>query len=182
MEIYYITSNEGKFEEAQHVLHDWSLKRLDIDLPEIQGEAHDIVREKAKEAFRQVGQPLIVEDVSVYMHALGGLPGPYVKDFLKKLGYQGLYELVHKYDDHRADVSCIAAYIAPGKEPVLFEGIMHGTIVAPRGDVHHGKLSWNSIFLPNGSLKTFGELSIKEHSKMSMRHMALSKLRHYLSN
>lgn len=180
MEIIYATSNRGKFEEAQHILEPWTLKRVDIDLPELQGDRQEIVREKAKEAAKLLKEPLIVEDVSVECYALNGLPGPYVKDFLKKLGEQGLYELVHKYKDHRADVVCTAAYIEPGSEPVLFEGIMHGTIVAPKGNVRHASLSWNPIFVPQGETRTFGEISLKEHSKISMRAIALKKLRHYL--
>jgi len=180
MNIYYVTSNEGKFEEAQHILSGWTLVRSDLDLPELQGEREDIVREKAKEGLRRIGHSLIVEDVSVHCHALGGLPGPYIKDFLKKLGFQGLYELVHKYPDHRVDVICTVAYIEPNKEPILFEGLIHGTIVAPRGDTHHGRLSWNPIFLPAGGTKTFGEVSIKDISELSMRNIALIKLKHYL--
>lgn len=180
MKICYITSNHGKFEEAVHILEGWSLVRVDIDLPELQGEPKEIVREKAKEALRQVEQPLIVEDVSLHCPAIGGLPGPYIKDFLKKLGHEGFYELIHKYHDHRAEVTCTAAYIEPGKDPVLFEGVMHGKIVAPKGDVHHGKYSWNPIFIPEGGTKTFGEMSFKEHSQISMRSIALKKLKHYL--
>lgn len=180
MEIGYVTSNRGKFEEARHILEEWTLKRIDIDLPELQGDRREIIYEKAKEASRRVKEPLIVEDVSLECYALNGLPGPYVKDFLRKLGEEGLYELVYKYSDHRADVICTAAYIEPGSDPVLFEGLMQGTIVPPKGDVRHSTLSWNTIFVPEGGTKTFGEISLKEHGKISMRSIALKKLRHYL--
>lgn len=178
--ILYITSNHGKFEEAKHILEEWDLIRVDIDLPELQDEPHTIVREKAREALRQVGQPLIVEDVSLRCAAIHGLPGPYVKYFLKKLGHQGLYELIHKYHDHRAEVVCTTAYIEPDQEPALFEGSMHGKIVAPRGELRHGTHSWNSIFLPDGSNKTFGEMTFSELSRISMRSIALKKLKQHL--
>jgi hypothetical protein len=123
---------------------------------------------------------LVVEDVSLCCPAIGGLPGPYIKDFLKAIGDQGLYELIHKYPDHSVQVICIAAYIAPHLEPILFEGVVEGKIVAPRGQTRHGTYSWNPIVQPAGSSKTFGEMTMKEHSRVSMRYLALSKLKKYL--
>lgn len=178
--IEYITSNLQKFEEAQHILDDFELERVSIELTEIQGESEEIIQAKAKEALRILQRPLIVEDVSICCPALNNLPGPYIKDFLIKLGDIGFCELVHKFTDHRAKAICLAAYIEPGKEPVVFEGVTEGRIVKPRGNTRHGKYSWNCIFLPNGFDKTFGELTMKEHSQVSMRNIALLKLKQYL--
>ena len=93
MKIEYITSNAQKFEEAHHILSDWELEQVNIDLTEIQGDRFEIINAKAKEALRILNRPLIVEDVSLCCPAIGGLPGPYVKDFLKKIGDKGIYEL-----------------------------------------------------------------------------------------
>jgi inosine triphosphate pyrophosphatase len=180
MKIEYITSNQKKFEEAQHILSDFELERVDFDLREIQGSRFEVIAAKAKEALAILNRCLIVEDVSLCCPAIGGLPGPYVKDFLKAIGDRGIFELIHKYEDHSVQVICIAAYIAPGLEPVLFEGIVEGKIVAPRGQTRHGVYSWNPIVQPNGWDKTYGEMSIVEHSKISMRSIALNKLKNYL--
>ena len=180
MKIEYITSNQKKFEEAQHILSNWQLQRIDIELTEIQGDSEDVIQAKAHEALKILNRPLIVEDVSFRCHAIGGLPGPYIKDFLRKLGEKGLYELIHKYQDHSVSVVCLAAFIEPGKDPLLFEGIQEGTIVAPRGNTRHGAVSWNTIMQPLGMDKTYGEMSIEEHSKISMRYKALKKLDAFL--
>ena len=37
----------------------------------------------------QVGGPAIVEETSLCLQALGGLPGPYIQEFERKLGPQG---------------------------------------------------------------------------------------------
>lgn len=182
MKIEYVTSNKKKFEEAQFVLADWELEQVHIDLSEIQGDGTDIIKAKAKDALQILKRPLVVEDNALCCPAINGLPGPYIKDFLIKLGEQGLYELIHKYDDHRVHVICHVAYIKPDMEPVIFEGVMDGTIVAPRGHTRHGAISWNAIFQPLGMDKTFGELTIEEHSKISHRHHALTKLKNYLQN
>lgn len=178
--IEYITSNQKKFEEAQHIFYDWDLEQVNIDLTEIQGDRFEVIRAKAKEALRIVQRPLIVEDVSLCCPAIGGLPGPYVKAFLQTIGDQGIYELIHKYSDHSVEVICVVAYITPHKEPIVFEGIVNGTIVAPRGSTRHGVFSWNPIVQPNDSDKTYGEMTIEETSKCSMRFLALSKLKLYL--
>lgn len=180
--IEYITSNQKKFEEAQHIMTGFELERVDLDLTEIQGTRHEIATAKAKEAVRLLNRPVVVEDVSLICPAIGGLPGPYIKAFLMAMGDEGIYTLIHKYEDHSVEAICIAAYSEPGGEPILFEGKIHGKIVAPRGNTRHGKYSWNPIVQPDGWDKTFGEMTIEEHSKISMRGIALQKLKTYLLN
>lgn len=182
MKIEYITSNKGKFEEAQHILAEWELEQVNLDLTEIQGDSSEIIRAKAREALKILNRPLVVEDVSLCCPAIGGLPGPYIKDFLRKIGDRGLYELIHKYEDHAVQVICLAAYIKPGQDPLVFEGIVEGMIVAPRGHLRHGSLSWNPIVQPKGMNITFGEMTMEEHGKFSMRGIALRKLMHFMQN
>lgn len=37
----------------------------------------------------QLGTACVTEDTALCFEALGGLPGPYIKDFLGKLGHEG---------------------------------------------------------------------------------------------
>jgi inosine triphosphate pyrophosphatase len=182
MKIEFITSNKGKYEEAKLILSDWEIEQVNIDLTEIQGNRFDIMKAKTKEALRIINRPLFVEDVSLCCSAIGGLPGPYIKDFLKTIGDDGLYELIHKYEDHSVQTICVVGYIKPGSEPLFFEGIVEGNIVAPRGKHKHGVYGWNPIVQPLGSNKTYGEMSIEEQSKCSMRSIALNKLKHFLES
>lgn len=180
--IEYITSNVKKFEEAELIFTGWELEQINIDLTEIQGDRFQIIQSKAKEALRILHRPLIVEDVSLCCTAIGGLPGPYVKDTLQKIGAHGIYELIHKYEDHTAQAICVAAYIKPGIEPLIFEGIVEGHIVAPKGELQHGAVSFTPIFRPLGFKKTWGEMTLFEVSRTSMRYLALTKLKHFLEN
>lgn len=61
----------------------------DIDLPEFQGEPDEICREKCLEAAKHISGPVIIEDTCLCFNALGGMPGPYIKWFLKALGPAG---------------------------------------------------------------------------------------------
>lgn len=180
MKIEYVTGNAGKFREASLILADWELEQVSLDLDEIQGDRQQVLLRKAQDAMKQLHRPLVVEDVSLCCNALQGLPGPYIKEFLERLSERGLAELIHRYEDHRAQVICAVAYMEPNSEPVIFEGILHGAIVLPRGMTRIGKQSFNPIFQPDGSAQTQGELTIEEHSQTSHRYLALIQLRDYL--
>ncbi len=88
-----------------------------LDLPEIQGEPKQIVTAKAQGALALLQRPLLLEDVSVHCEAINGLPGPYAKDFLIALGELGLYELIHKYENHSAHVTCLVAFAKQEQSP-----------------------------------------------------------------
>ena len=61
----------------------------DIDLPEFQGEPDEICVAKCEEAVKHINGPVIIEDTCLGFNALGGMPGPYIKWFLKPLGPEG---------------------------------------------------------------------------------------------
>ena len=67
------------------------------DLPEFQGEIDDIAIEKCRLAAEHVKGPVITEDTSLCFNALGGMPGPYIKWFLKKIGPSGMRCVVGKF-------------------------------------------------------------------------------------
>jgi inosine/xanthosine triphosphate pyrophosphatase family protein len=66
----------------------------------------------------QVGGPCITEDTALAFKALGGLPGPYIKYFLKELGLEGLNTLLTGFPTKEAEAICTFAYSAgPGQFP-----------------------------------------------------------------
>jgi len=56
----------------------------------------------------------MVEDTSLCFNAYGGLPGPYIKWFLGKLGHEGLPKMLAGFEDKSGYAQCIFAY-SPGK-------------------------------------------------------------------
>ena len=81
-----------------------------LDLPEYQGSPEEVVTEKCREAARRVAGPVVVEDTSLCFTALGGLPGPYIKWFLKSLGPDGLPRLIADWEDKSAQAVCMFGY------------------------------------------------------------------------
>lgn len=196
MDIYYVTSNAAKFQEASYIFRDsqeWNLKQFSMELEEIQGSAEEIVHHKAYQALGAIQAPLIVEDVSLSSPALNGLPGPYVKHFVSALRPAGFARLIEQasvqYADNtasfphyfidgypRVEVSCHAVYIAPGLSPIYAVGTVEGAIVPfldPSGN--HGN-NCNSIFIQKGHTRRYSELSLEELSAISMRKEALQLL------
>jgi inosine/xanthosine triphosphate pyrophosphatase family protein len=65
-----------------------------INLPEIQEvDTIAIAKQKAILAAQLVNGPCVVEDTSLEFHALGGMPGPYIKWFQETLKSQGMKNL-----------------------------------------------------------------------------------------
>lgn len=73
----------------------------------------EIAKEKVMVAYNQVKKPVLVEDTSLCYNAYKGLPGPYIKWFLKNVGPEGLAKMVHGFDDKSAYAMCIIAYMGP---------------------------------------------------------------------
>lgn len=175
--IKFITGNINKFAEVKAVLTD--LERLDIDLPEIQSlDPQEIVEFKLKTALEQVSGNIIIEDTSLFMEGLHGLPGPLIKWFMKAMGREGLAKTVLASGNDRAEAKTIIGYADSDGNTSYFEGVITGRIVMPQGETSFG---WDPIFLPDGSAMTFAEMGIEEKNKISMRREAAQKLKYFLN-
>lgn len=187
MDIYYVTSNKAKFEEASLILDNESLKNRGITihhapfhLDEIQDSRQKIAMHKMKEAFSHIKGPCIIDDVSLVCPCLGGLPGPYIRPFLEALGDKQFAELIAHYQDRSCSVICTITFAhRSDTAPQLFEGIIHGKIVPPRGLRKHGT-SWNAIVEPQGFTETYAEMSLQQMSTHSPRSKALGLFKNFL--
>ena len=178
-EIYYITSHPHKAEQISWHL-DYRVKHQNVDVPEIQSlDVIEVVTHKAKEAFRLVQKPVLVEDISFKFLGLGNLPGPLIKWFLKELGVEGIVRLVKGTGDMRAQGEVVFA-LYDGNEVQIFKGSVSGTIAEePKGEE---KFGIDTIFIPEGYSKTWGEMNEEEQKETSMRRVALKKLEEFLKN
>ena len=120
----------------------------------------------------------MVEDTCLCFNALKGLPGPYIKWFLQRLGHEGLNAMLVGFEDKTAYALCTFAFSkGPGHEPVVFAGRTDGRIVQARGPHEFG---WDPIFLPDGFDETYAELDKDVKNTISHRYRALDKLQRYL--
>ncbi len=174
--IKFITGNKNKFKEVKAIMPD--IEQMDIDLAEIQEiDAEKIIGAKLLEAVKQAKGPLMAEDTSLYLECLNGLPGPLIKWFLVKLGNDGLYKIAEKLGNFNAEARTIIGYSDGARKIKFFTGSIKGHIIPPQGVTSFG---WDPIFQPEGYLKSFAELGSEEKNEISMRRMAVEKLKKYL--
>jgi len=177
MKIFFVTGNKEKYREVKEILEGFEVEQIEVDLPELQGEPDDIVKEKAKLAADKTGKTVFVEDTCLCFNALKGLPGPYIKAFVEKIGIPGLYELANKYEDRGAVAVASIGFCEAGKKPMVFQGKVKGLIVPPKGST---RFQWDQIFMPEGYDKAFAEMRIEEKNKISHRRLAFEEFRKWL--
>lgn len=175
----FITGNPAKAAQLSRHLA-FPIQHKKLDLPEVQSlDLDEVVRYKAKEAYSVLRQPVLVEDTGLSFNAMGQLPGPLIKWFLKELGNAGLCTLLDNYSD-RSAIAKVVCGIYDGKTMNLFSGEANGSISSiPKGDEGFG---WDPVFIPHGATKTWGEMTPDEQNETSMRRIALKKLEIFLNN
>lgn len=174
--LYFITGNKNKFAEVSAILP--NIEQLDIDLPEIQDiDAKVIIKAKLLEALKHKQAEFIVEDTSLYLDCINSLPGPLIKWFMKKIGNDGLFNLVDKLGNNKAEAKTIIGYAKNPDEIYFFEGSIKGEIISLKGKSGFG---WDPIFQPNGYSTSFAELTNEEKNQISMRRIALNKFMEFM--
>jgi XTP/dITP diphosphohydrolase len=195
----YVTTNAGKVREAESYLGDGAVAQLDFDYTEIQAdELGPIAARGAREAYREAGEPVLVDDAGLFVEALDGFPGPYSSYVEDTLGIDRVWRMVREEEPDRAAFRCVLAYcdgeaFAASPDPVdrddrvaaaaaggdeeegplpvkLFEGVVPGRVVAPRGE---GGFGYDPIFEHDG--QTMAEMSTEEKNAISHRGRALAK-------
>ncbi|GAA0520665.1 XTP/dITP diphosphohydrolase [Halorubrum aquaticum] len=107
----YVTTNPGKVREAESYLADGSVSQLDFDYAEIQAdELAPIAARGAREAYREAGGPVLVDDAGLFVEALDGFPGPYSSYVEDTLGIDRVWEIAEPLEDRRAAFRCTLAY------------------------------------------------------------------------
>ncbi len=175
--LVFVTSHAKKAEELSLYLKR-SVTHHKLDLIEIQSlDPHEVAKAKAEEAYKQIKTPVLVEDYSLRFEALGKLPGTLIKWFLDEIGVEGICKLLDSYDNRTAYAQTSFGYCDENGSQV-FDGILKGTVPTTiRGDYGYGT---DSIFIPEGQNKTWGEMNQDELTKYSIRRIALEKLEAYL--
>lgn len=177
----FVSGNMGKVRMLEAFLG----RRVEhhaVDLPEIQSlDSVEVAKHKAKEAYKILKKPVLVDDVSLKINALGGLPGALVKFFLKAIGTEGICRLISSYDDKSATANTIFV-LYNGKKHIVFNGEINGSISPePRGDeTKFEGMGWNPIFIPSGQSKTVAELGEDQLSEFTPRGKAVKNLKKFL--
>lgn len=182
--LIFATNNQNKVDEIRLVLGSSfniiTLKEagIDIDIPEPHDTLEANASEKSGTIYRLTGKDCFSEDTGLETEALNGEPG------VKSARYAGenrsfdnnIDKLLLNLEIHsnkKARFRTVISLIMNGEE-FLFEGICSGVITEEkRGSNGFG---YDPVFVPDGSMKTFAEMSMEEKSAFSHRKKAMEKL------
>ena len=177
MLVHLITGNPHKLRELQAIFPaNLEVASQKLDLDEIQTlDVREIVHHKLRQAFDLMHTPVLVEDVSAELENLNGLPGPFIKFFEQQLGDASLYKL--SGEGTGVTIRCVMGFY-DGVDEHIVEGILHGTIVAPRGKPTFG---FDVVIVPDGYSQTMAELGPEVKNTISHRYLATKQMAEYLA-
>ena len=195
MKLIFATNNQHKAEEVNAIIGNSfqviTLKQagIDIDIPE----PHDTLEANASEKSETIYEltknnqgfaGCFSEDTGLEVRALNGEPG------VKSARYAGddrsfdmniekLLQKLQDKPDKAARFRAIISLIIDGKE-TQFEGICNGRIIPEKRGLKG--FGYDPVFIPDGSDKTFGEMSLAEKTLYSHRAKATEKLVAFLNS
>jgi XTP/dITP diphosphohydrolase len=177
------SKNPDKIREVEAVLarmeHPWEIVRgmewPDVDETEPTLEGNALL--KAVAVSEATGLPALADDTGLEVDALDGAPGVHSARFA---GPEASYEanvdrLLADMDgvpDRRARFRTAIAFVVPGSDPLIVEGVIEGMITAGRrGDRGFG---YDPVFAVGD--RTYGEMTDGEKNEISHRARALRAL------
>jgi len=174
---YFVTSNKGKFVEAQAIFGD--LVQRDIGYTEIQADTlEEVALYGMKEVVARLQGPVMLEDAGLFVEALQGFPGVYSAYVQKTIGNAGILRLMEEQENRSAYFKSVVAYIQPGMETVMFSGEVHGQIgFEARGKKGFG---YDPIFYV-GEV-SMAEMGLEEKNQISHRAGSMRTLKKWLDS
>lgn len=193
--IILASNNKHKISELKSILNGFSKIQLlsleeaniFIEVEETGKTLNENAYLKASEIFNITGIPVIADDSGLFVDALHGEPGVYssryaglnatYSDNCKKL----IRELKKKnLTESKAEFRTVICFIDEINNEKYFEGIVKGKIITEQvGDKGFG---YDPLFIPDGLVKTFAQLTDEEKNKLSHRANAVYKFTEYLKN
>jgi XTP/dITP diphosphohydrolase len=188
MTLIFATNNQHKVDEIKKVIGDHfdivTLKDagINIDIPEPHDTLEANATEKSTTINRLTNKNCFSEDTGLEVEALNGEPG------VKSARYAGeeknfqanIQKLLTKMkgkENRNAKFRTVVSLIIDNKE-YLFEGVCKGRIIEEqRGEEGFG---YDPVFVPEGSDKTFAEMSLDQKNIFSHRRKATDKLIDFL--
>jgi XTP/dITP diphosphohydrolase len=187
--IIFATNNQNKVAEVRTVLQGAfeviSLKEggVDIDIPEPYDTLEENAATKSKTIHQLTGKDCFSEDTGLFVNALNGEPGVKSARYAgepasNELNIQKLLLKMLTMENRKAHFRTVVSLILNETE-YQFDGVCEGVILnEKRGEQGFG---YDAVFLPDGSDKSFGEMTLEEKNKFSHRKKAINKLLAFLS-
>jgi non-canonical purine NTP pyrophosphatase (RdgB/HAM1 family) len=158
----FATGNNRKFRDLRLACEPFGIdiEQLDLPIDEIQSQdAGYIALQKAKQAYKLSGRPVVVNDAYWNILALHGFPGAYMADMTTWLKPEDFLKLLEDKTDRTIICTDTLVYY-DGKRSKAFSEDYVGTITTePRGK---GRVTIDQIVVMAGHTKTIAELEDTE--------------------
>lgn len=179
MKIYFVTTNDGKYEEVKKMLPEHDIIRKNMTYPEIQAdELEEVAKFGMAFLSKKLDGNIMLEDSGLFIQFLKGFPGVYSAYVFKSIGNDGILKLMDGVRNRRAYFKSVIAFY--DGEVRFFEGKCEGTI----SEIKKGEngFGYDPIFIPEGETKTFGEMEREEKNDYSHRGRAILQLKKFLES
>lgn len=184
--VFFATGNINKFNEAKSILgsYGFSVAMLRVKGDEIQSDSlQEIAQAAVVNAFKSIRLPIFVEDAGLFINALGGFPGPYAAYVYRTIHNNGVLKLMQDVQGRQATFQSVIAYLdGTLNGPVCFDGESKGEItLKERREQGKTGFGFDPIFQPDGSQKSFAEMTLEEKNRFSHRASAIHKFAQWYS-
>ena len=189
-ELVFATNNLNKLKEVQDLILNKDIKLLSLvdigcseDIPETADTIAGNAFLKAEYIYQKYELSCFADDTGLEVEVLDGEPG------VKSARYAGeeknneenikllLLNLENK-QNRKAQFKTVISLIMEGVN-YEFTGIIKGTITERK--IGEKGFGYDAVFMPEGSERTFAQMSLEEKNKISHRAIAVAKLLEFLN-
>ena len=186
--LLFATQNKAKYNEVRKMMPTKvrliSLNHLNFngDIEETGKNLKQNAKIKSDFIFKKYGINCFADDTGLEIDSLDGMPGVYSARFAgencnSQDNIKKVWKLLDGYKNTNARFKSVFSLNLNGKT-YFFEGKVDGKIIfKQKGEYGFG---YDSIFVPKGYKKTFGELNLVEKNKISHRSQAVKRLIFFL--
>ena len=186
--LVFATNNANKLAEVRSILEPQytiiSLKDLNCndEIPETANTLQGNAILKATYIHDKFGLSCFADDTGLEVEGLDGQPGVYSARYAgeENNSVNNMSKVLSLLGNKKNRKACFRTVIALilDNNTLFFEGKIEGNItLSPKGDSGFG---YDPIFIPEGYLLSFAQLSAEEKNQISHRRMAINKLINYL--
>ena len=191
-EIIFFSHNKYKINEVIKLFKNYKIKILTLyDFPNIcepketGGTFRDNAMIKSIFGFNSFGLPCFADDSGICIGALNNKPGIKSKRFqIENGGFKKTFDMIIRQTkikkNNRAFFQTSIVLTLDKHNSVCFDGKVFGKISSK--PVGSKGFHYDPIFIPNGTNKTFAQMSDREKNTISHRSIAIKKLKNFIIN
>jgi XTP/dITP diphosphohydrolase len=191
MQLIFATHNQHKVGEISPLLPTSvelvSLKDAGIteDIPETADTLAANAMQKAMFVYEKLKSDCFADDTGLEIDALGGRPGVYSARYAGegKSAAKNIEKVLVEMRDKKNRAATFKTVIAAiiGGKPYLFEGAVKGFIAQQKTAGENG-FGYDAIFIPDGQMVSFAQMSLQEKNALSHRAKAVAKFIEFLNS